>query len=274
MLLSSIFPSIYRCCVTGLIPGCQGNNHPAGPNGNSGADEKRFGVDEKNPHALVPTMETYIFNSSDSEQYDISCFSDFPSPRVLHTHLPIHTLPLLVRSSPTGKIVYIARNPRDSFVSLWQFYARLRGAGSHYVDGDLGTETVFDAFCSGFYYGGPFAENVLSYWHESRRNPNQVMFVTYEDLQADCVGWVKRMALFLGCSSPLLEDNAQIIAEKCSYDTLRNLQVNRKGKVGTLKYGMMVGEWKKHFTPQMEERIYLEMEQKLNNEGLNFKYSL
>ena len=26
-----------------------------------------------------------------------------------------------------------------------------------------------------------------------------------------------------------------------------------------------MGEWKKHFTPQMEERIYLEIEQKLNN---------
>ena len=40
------------------------------------------------------------------------------------------------------------------------------------------------------------------------------------------------MALLLGCSSPRLEENAQRIAEKCSFDTLCNLQVNRKGKVG------------------------------------------
>lgn len=262
---------------------CVGNKHPADTNDNSAADEKMFAVDEKNPHALVPTMETYLFNSSDDEEYDISCFSDFPSPRLLHTHLPIHTLPLLVKSSPNCKIVYIARNPRDSFVSLWKFYNRLRGEGSRYLDGDLSKETVFDAFCSGFYYGGPFAENVLSYWHESRRNPNQVMFVTYEDLQADCVGWVKRMGVFLGCSTSLLEENAQKIADKCSFDTLCNLQVNRKGKVGTRKYGMKnafffregkVGEWKKHFTPQMEERIYLEIEQKLSDQGLHFTNSL
>lgn len=240
-------------------------------------------VDEKNPHALVPTMETFLFNSGDAEQYDISIFSDFPSPRLLHTHLPIHTLPLLVRSSRSCKIVYIARNPRDSFVSLWKFYNRLRGEGSRYLDGDLAKETVFDAFCSGFYYGGPFAESVLSYWHESKRNPNQVMFVTYEDLQVDCVGWVKRLAVFLGCSTPLLEENAQRIAEKCSFDALSNLQVNRKGKVGTRKYGMKnafffregkVGEWKKHFTPQMEERIYSEIEQKLSEHGLHFTNSL
>lgn len=247
-------------------------------------DMEKFGVDEKNPHALVPTLETYLFNSSgDHEQYDISIFSDFPSPRLLHTHLPFHTLPLLVRSSLNCKIVYIARNPRDSFVSLWKFYNRLTGQGSLYLEGDLNKETVFDAFCSGFYYGGPFAESVLSYWHESKRNPNQVMFVTYEDLQADCVGWVKRLGLFLGCSTPLLEENAQKIAEKCSFNVLSNLQVNKKGKVGTRKYGMKnafffregkVGEWKKHFTPQMEERIYSEIEQKLISHGLHFTNSL
>lgn len=54
------------------------NKHPADPNGDSAVGEKLFAVDEKNPHVLVPTMETYLFNSSDSDQYDISCFSDFP----------------------------------------------------------------------------------------------------------------------------------------------------------------------------------------------------
>ena len=111
-------------------------------------------------------------------------------------------------SSINCKIVYIARNPRDSFVSLWKFYNRLTGQGSLYLEGDFNKETVFDAFCSGFYYGCPFAESVLSYWHESKRNPNQVLFVTYEDLQADCMGWVKRLGLFLGFSTPLLEENA------------------------------------------------------------------
>ena len=87
-----------------------------------------------------------------------------------------------VRSSLNCKIVYIARNPRDSFVSLWKFYNRLTGQGSLYLEGDLNKETVFDAFCSGFYYGCPFAESVLSYWHESRCNLNKVMLVTSSKL--------------------------------------------------------------------------------------------
>ena len=106
------------------------------------------------------------------------------------------------------------------------------------MEGDLNKETVFDAFCSGFYYGGPFAESVLSYWHESKRNPNQVLFVTYEDLQADCVGWVKRLGIFLGCSTALLEENTERIADKCNFNTLSNLKVNKRGKVETHKYGM------------------------------------
>lgn len=242
------------------------------------------GVDNKNSHSLVPTMETYLFDSTaDDHHYDLSIFSKFPSPRLLHTHLPFHLLPLSVRSSAC-KIVYIARNPRDVFVSLWKFLNKLHEDDRFpYLNGDLSKETVFDGFSSGFDHGGPFAENVLSYWHESRRDPNKVMFLTYEDLQDDCVGWVKKLGLFLGCSPQLVEENAAIIVEKCSFQSLSTLEVNKTGRVLENKYRIpnhsffsegKVGEWKKHFTPQMEERIYLAIEQKLNNEGLYFKYNL
>ena len=106
------------------------------------------------------------------------------------------------------------------------------------------------------------------------------MFLTYEELQADCVACVKRMGIFLGCSPTLLEKHAHRIVDKCSFDRLSNLEVNPKGTMQSTRASNSlffregkVGEWKKHFTPEMEERIYREIEQKLNKEGLLFKYS-
>lgn len=239
-------------------------------------------VAEKNPHALVPTMEVELFNSS-NPHCDISIFSKLPSPRLLHTHLPVQALPPLVRSFSDCKIVSVTRNPRDTFVSLWKFNGKLVEEGLvPGVSGEINMETAFDAFCSGFLiHGGPFAENVLSYWRESRRNPNKVMFLTYEELQADCLGCVKRLGIFLGCSPHLVQENAEGVVEKCSFGSLSKLDVNRTGRVWENKIGISnahffregkVGEWKKYFTPQMEKRIYREIEQKLNEEGIHFTY--
>jgi len=248
-------------------------------------EDTNFGasVEDRNPHFLVRTMETHLSHSTaEHQQCDVSIFSKFPSPRVLHTHLPFSLLPPPVRSSAC-KIVYIARNPRDVSVSRWKFFNKLHEHGLSFSNGDLSKEAMFGGFCSGFFHGGPFAESVLSYWRESRRDPNKVMFVTYEDLQADCVGCVKKLGLFLGCSPQLVDENAAIIVEKCSFQSLSTLEVNKTGRVLENKFGTpnhayfregKVGEWKKHFTPQMEERFYLEIEQKLNDEGLHFKYSL
>jgi len=243
---------------------------------NAGSNNNRRGsVDEKNPHLLVPTMECTVFHTI-NRQYGISMFSTLPSPRLLHTHSPFDLLPPLLKSSLHCKIIYIVRNPRDVFVSLWKFYSRTRPDGIK-TDADLNKEEVFDAFCSGLFHGGPFPESVLSYWRESRRNPNKVMFLSYEDLQEDCVVWVKRIGAFIGCSPLLLEEHAQRIVDKCSFDNLskvnptgnvhqnaRNSDFFREGKVG---------EWIKHFTPEMQERIHREIEQKFDDEGFHFTFS-
>lgn len=233
--------------------------------------------DEKSPNASVPNLELELFNSI--KQHDVSIFSELPSPRVLHTHLPFHGLPTLVRScSSDCKIVYITRNPRDTFVSLCKFYDKLRQDGW-----PAPVETLlFDGFCSGsLIHCGPFAEHVLGYWRESKSNPNKVMFVTYEDLQADCVGWVKKLGIFMGCSPRLVEENAERVVQICSFDSLSNMEGNKSGIAleNTLRMRNAhlfrkgkVGDWKKYFTPEMEERIYRDIEQKLNNEDIHLTY--
>eukprot|EP01018_Ginkgo_biloba_P021627 Gb_12391 [translate_table: standard] len=233
---------------------------------------------EQNPHALVPTMEVEMFDSP--SQYDVSIFSKLQSPRLLHTHLPFQALPDAVKACGC-KIIYVSRNPRDSFVSLWKYYKRLHQDGFPGFK-DFSKDVFFDDFCSGIFHCGPFADHVLSYWRERGNYPN-MMFVGYEDLQADCVGCVKQMADFLGRAYQLTEEEAQCIVSNCSFDNLSNLEVNKTGKVWENKLGVhnwiffrkgRVGDWKNHFTDEMIARIHLEIEKKIEDEGFNFTYEM
>eukprot|EP01018_Ginkgo_biloba_P009885 Gb_00929 [translate_table: standard] len=62
--------------------------------------------------------------------------------------MPYTALPQSIKDSKC-KIVYVARNPKDTFVSLWHFYNNLEGIsqGSGSLD-NPSKEDIFDAFCS------------------------------------------------------------------------------------------------------------------------------
>ncbi|KAL8051045.1 hypothetical protein ABFX02_06G119900 [Erythranthe guttata] len=72
-------------------------------------------LNSKNLHYLVPTIESTMYStkSFQFEPYDSS------TPRLIHTHLPY--LSVSVKNSPC-KTVYIARNPKDTVISMWHFF--------------------------------------------------------------------------------------------------------------------------------------------------------
>ena len=75
-----------------------------------------------NPHQLVPFSE---FILSHDLHLNIISLSNMSEPRVLGTHVPLHSLPESITKS-SCKIIYICRNPFDTFVSLWEFVNKLK----------------------------------------------------------------------------------------------------------------------------------------------------
>ncbi|KAH0910342.1 hypothetical protein HID58_033663, partial [Brassica napus] len=117
-------------------------------------------------------------------------------------------------------------DPKDVFVSLWHFGRKL----SPEETAEYPIEKVVEAFCQGKFIGGPFWDHVLEYWYESRKNPNKVLFVTYEKLKKQTEVEVKRIADFIGCGFTAEEEVSEIV-KLCSFESLSKLEVNRQGKL-------------------------------------------
>ncbi|KAF3677592.1 Cytosolic sulfotransferase 12 [Capsicum annuum] len=226
----------------------------------------------KNSHDLVPFLEHRIYGDDHDRNY-----SSFTLPRLFSTHLPFTSLPKSVQDTST-KIVYLCRNPRDSFISLWHFTNSLR---LHYKDTNS-IEEMFDLFCRGMSPYGPFWNHVLDYWKQSIEKPNKVHFFMYEEIKAQPKLQLKRLAEFLECPFSLEEENCGVVDEilrMCSFENLSNLEVNKNGKssLSEAEYKLFfrkgkVGDWKNHFTKEMSEKLNHVIEQQFQGSGLRFSY--
>ncbi|KAL3327967.1 hypothetical protein AABB24_035563 [Solanum stoloniferum] len=121
-------------------------------------------------------------------------------------------------------------------------------------------DEAVESFRSGIHLYGPFFEHVLEYWEESKRMPQKILFLKYENLKMDPKKELEKIGLFLG--KPFRnEEDLEIVLKKCSLERLKNLEVN---KSGSLFYGVpnnsffrkgIIGDWKNHMIPEMEERL-------------------
>ncbi|KAA8533494.1 hypothetical protein F0562_031072 [Nyssa sinensis] len=222
------------------------------------------------PQACIPFIEALILQNP-----NISSLS-LPSPRLLSTHIPCTLLPPSVRSSGC-QIVYLFRNPKDVFISIWHYFQKLRPKELP----PLSLEEGVDMFCKGIYQNGPFWDHALGYWSASLESPEKVLFLSFEDMKKDPLPGVKRLAEFLGQPFSLEEERDGIVEETiklCSFENLSNLEVN---KTGVHQYTPNivienhvffrkgeVGDWKNHLTEEMVERLNQVTEQKFCGTGL------
>ncbi|XP_021718354.1 cytosolic sulfotransferase 12-like [Chenopodium quinoa] len=207
-----------------------------------------------NPHKSVPFLELKVY-----VDHQVPDLTELPSPRLFSTHLPVESLPLSIKE--TGcKVVYLARDPKDAFISLWHFANKLRPQNSC----KLQLEEAFDKFCKGVSLYGPFWDHVLSYWKCSLEKSNNVFFLKYEELKVQPKLCLKKLAEFWERPFSLEEENNGVVDEilsLCSFDNLSNLEVNKVGKLSSGEQNNAffrkgeVGNWANYFTQEMTEKI-------------------
>lgn len=143
------------------------------------------------------------------------------STRIFATHCPLVSLPESIigdASSSSCKIVYLCRDVKDNFVSLFHF-AQKNNWG-------LSWEDSFKLYCKGFSGAGPIWGQILGYWKVSLEKPHVVLFMGYEYMQNEPISlswgvW----HIFLGKTISPEEENSCLVDQiinLCSFDTMSN----------------------------------------------------
>ncbi|XP_048690791.2 sulfotransferase 2B1 isoform X1 [Caretta caretta] len=196
----------------------------------------------------------------------------YPRPRLLTCHLPVQLFPtsffgsrakvdqagcawgLQYRAGVTGaKVVYTLRNPKDVLVSYFYFSKMC----SSYKDPESFEQFLRD-FLSGDVPHGSWFDHVRG-WMEMKGKKN-FFFITYEELQQDLRGSVRRLCQFLeqeldeGAITSVVE-NASFRAmqeNKMCNSTLLPKDIMDQEKGTFLRKGIC-GDWKNHFTVAQSE---------------------
>ena len=153
--------------------------------------------------------------------------------RFIKTHLPLDGM----RYEPHLKYVYVSRDGRDVFMSLWNHYSSMTDESRAHMNGipelvgdpfpgapdDLHAfwETwVSDNWFEGEAGGWPYwshLTNVQSWW-DYRHLPN-IEFFHYNDLLSDPAGEIRRLAEYLDIDVP--EQHWPRILDAISFDSMK-----------------------------------------------------
>ncbi|XP_071506514.1 sulfotransferase 1A1-like [Diadema antillarum] len=205
---------------------------------------------------------------------------EMPSPRILKSHCRLSWLPEDIRTDePKAKVIYVARNPKDTAVSVFHF--------CHFVD-HLPSYNSWDVFFEEFIAErapqGSWFENVLPLW-ERRNHPN-VLFLKYEDMKKNLRGTVEQVARFIGKS--LSDDVIDRIVEASTFGAMKKsksanpdflkaeLDPSQKEPESKTSSSFMrkgvVGDWKNYFTDDQSRRFDELYAEKMTGSGLEFQF--
>lgn len=191
------------------------------------------------------------------------------SPRLIKTHLPVQFVPKSFWEN-NCRIVYVARNAKDSAVSYYHF-GRMNFAQPD--PGDWGT--FLKGFMDGKVVFGSWYEHVNNWWKKKESYPN-LYYMFYEDLTEDLGREMVGLCSFLGLS-PSAEELEKVKAGVMFDNMKQNSMINfstikmMDQKVSPFMRKGKVGDWKTHFTVTQNEVFDEDYKQKMKDSTLLFR---
>ncbi|KAF7129939.1 hypothetical protein RHSIM_Rhsim10G0059200 [Rhododendron simsii] len=181
------------------------------------------------PHELVPSLEMQVYGGPVANSPPHFPSNTSSSASIFSTHIPYQILGETLNSSDC-RVIYVARNPKDTLISLWHFENSIY-LGQKREPQPL--EDIVTSFCEGSVTFGPYFDHVLGYQKESLERPEKFFFITYEELKSDPNVHVKRLAEFLGCPfvGEDMEEQVEEVVRSCSIETLKKHEVNNSSVV-------------------------------------------
>ncbi|XP_074065818.1 sulfotransferase 6B1 [Macrotis lagotis] len=215
---------------------------------------------QKYEHPEFPVLEC-----GDPEKYQR--MKQFPSPRILTTHLHYDKLPKSIFTKK-AKILVMFRNPKDTATSFFHFHNDVPEIPSYGSWDDF-----FSYFMKGQVSWGSYFDYAVN-WNKHLDDEN-IMFILYEDLRENLTAGVKQMAEFFGFS--LTGQQIQAISDQTNFQAMRAKSQETHGPIGPFLFRKgEVGDWKNLFSETQSQK----MDEKFNEclagtpLGMKLKYDI
>ncbi|XP_077200292.1 sulfotransferase 6B1-like isoform X2 [Paroedura picta] len=200
---------------------------------------------------IVTTLQTKHENAElpfiecgDPEKFQR--IKQFPSPRIVATHLNYNHLPKSIFKNK-AKILVVFRNPKDAAASFFHFHNNAPSVPSYNT-----WEEFFSEFMNGTVAWGSYFDHAVA-WNKHIDDEN-VLLLTYEDLKEDLLNGVKQIAEFF-CFAPTMEQS-QSIADRASFQVVREKSKETHGAAGPLLFRKgVVGDWKTLFSESQNQKM-------------------
>ena len=170
------------------------------------------------------------------------------------------------------KILYMMRNPKDTYVSKFHFYNTRPGIKIPTFN------DFFELIRHGKIVFGDFFDHVVPWW--TNRERDGTFIVNYEEMKRDHEGAVRKIAAYL--EKPLTDEQVTKIVEHTGFSAMKGRKGLKQGSASGatslpkendnafLRKGA-VGGWKDVFTDEQSAYIDRRHEETLKNTGLKFE---
>ncbi|XP_074837616.1 sulfotransferase 2B1-like [Carettochelys insculpta] len=195
----------------------------------------------------------------------------YPSPRLLCSHLPRQLFPKSLQRSK-AKIIYTLRCPKDVLVSLYHFSKVL-----HIFRNPESLDSFLEDFLSGNVPIGSWFDHVTG-WMGLKGSEN-FFAITYEELQQDLAGSVRRICHFLG--KELSEEQVAAVVENASFESMKGNKMSNFSQVsdnymdhqqGSLLRKGICGDWRNHLSEAQSQRFDTIYRERMQGLGITFPW--
>eukprot|EP01038_Epipyxis_sp_PR26KG_P012375 gene12375-16599_t len=209
----------------------------------------------------IPWLESLasdFLGQREAPTWSLAKVNQTPAPRYFKTHATVNHLP---RGKAAIKVIYVARNPKDSVVSLYH-HAKSKP--------EFGYTGDFDKFCEIFLAGqaenGSWFDHVLDWNKKCQQEPDTHLFLQYEEMYQNPAVAIQKIASFLNIS--LTPESLENVVKHSSINEMKtsaSIGLNHLRKGG-------YGGWRTSFTVAMSEFFDDVYKFKMNGSGLKFNF--